>query len=35
MIRTVLPALAQAVAWNSLVSTDEQKAEISRDKLQV
>ncbi|WCJ25293.1 DNA LIGASE 6 [Euphorbia peplus] len=34
MMRTVLPALAQAVAWNSLVSTDERKSELSKDKLQ-
>ncbi|XP_057994627.1 DNA ligase 6 isoform X2 [Hevea brasiliensis] len=35
MMRTVLPALAQAVAMNSLVnSSDEQKAESLKEKLQ-
>ncbi|XP_065848576.1 DNA ligase 6 isoform X2 [Euphorbia lathyris] len=34
MMRTVLPALAQAVAWNSLVSTDEREVQILKDKLQ-
>lgn len=34
-MRTILPALAQAVAMNSLVNFDEQKAESLKEKLQV